>query len=61
MTALAALLPYLPKIIKLKLSLPAFEKFTEMFKFGKLKSELEGKDFYTTEAFRNRSFSVLLE
>lgn len=61
MIPLAALLPYLPKFIKLKLSLRAFEKFTEMFKFGKLKSELEGKDFYTTEAFRNRRFSVLLE
>lgn len=59
MTALAALLSYLPKFIKLKFA--AFEKFTEMFKFGKLKSELERKDFYTTEAFRNRSFSVLLE
>lgn len=61
MTALAALLSCLPNFIKLKLSLLAFEKFTDTFKFGKLKSELEGKDFYTTEAFRNKSFSVLLE
>lgn len=52
-TALAALLPCLPKFIKLTLRLLAFEKFTDTFKFGKLKSELEGKDFYTTEAFRN--------
>lgn len=61
MTALAALLSCLPKIIKLKLSLLALEKFTDVFKFGRLKSELEGKDFYTTEAFRSKSFSVLLQ
>lgn len=61
MTALAALLSRLPKIIELKLSLLAFEKFTDVFKFGRLKSEFEGKDFYTTEAFRIKSFSVLLQ
>lgn len=49
---LAALLSFLPKFIKLKLSLLAFEKFTDTFKFEKLKSELQGKDFYTTETFR---------
>lgn len=61
MTDLTALLSCLPKFIKLNLSLLAFEKFTDTFKFGKLKSEHEEKDFYTTEVFRNKSFNNLLE